>query len=283
MPANNLFYQAALAQFVKNNHAQLAKLYGGEADGFSQSDLELVLDYTAGKMLKVCFEYNGRFDDYTLKELALMPATARNLDVAAKLMARHEVGLMMNTPLYKAREVRPAYGNLLGPRVDEWRTNRMRETFKKIIDTGTEVERRTHILKISMQNYRINPSRDNKLKVNVAVKSLNKSLQASHYQAKAGAGWALRAGFSAYSVAKALNNIYLDKLANMAKSFGKVDEWLAHNGLKNGISEGISRRRNIVLRDLQLAHANPEYEGLQKFQERLRARTVIPTEGFFYA
>lgn len=36
MAANNLFYQAALAQFVKNNHANLAQLYVGDADGLSQ-------------------------------------------------------------------------------------------------------------------------------------------------------------------------------------------------------------------------------------------------------
>ncbi|WP_338924128.1 hypothetical protein V0M98_38585 (plasmid) [Pseudomonas silesiensis] len=283
MAANNLFYQAALAQFVKNNHANLAQLYGGDEDGLSQFDLELVLDQTAGQMLRLVFEYNGRFDQFTLRELALMPPANRNLEVAAKLMARNEIGLMMNTPLYKSRAARPAYGKLLGERVDEWRMNRMRETFQKISKTSEDVEGRTRTLKIAMQNFRVNPCKQNKLKVNVAVKSLNKSLLSSHYQAKAGAAWALRAGFSAHAVAKSLNGLYLKKMAKMAASFAKVDDWLAHNGIKSSISDGIDRRRKIVIRDLQLAHANPEYEGLQKFQDRLKTVKPIPNEGLVYA
>ncbi|WP_274645005.1 hypothetical protein [Pseudomonas serbica] len=283
MPSNNLFYQAALAQFVKNNHAKLAQLYGGDADGLSQYDLELILDQTAGQTLRLVFEYNGRFDQFTLNELALMPASKRNLEVAAKLMARHEVSLMMNTPLYKAMASRPAYGKILGERVDEWRMKRMRETFQKITKTSQQVERNTHRLKVAMKNFVDNPSKHNKMKVNVAVKSLKKSLVASHYQAKSGAAWALRAGFSAHAVAKSLNGLYLKKMAKMASSFGKVDNWLEHHGIKNDISAGIDRRRKIVIRDLRLADADPEYQGLQKFKALLKTRLTNSNEGLVYA
>lgn len=140
-----------------------------------------------------------------------MPVANRNLEVAAKLMARNKIGLMMYTLLYKARASRPAYGKLLGKKADEWRMNRMRGTFQKITKTSDDVEHRTRTLQIAMHNFRVNSCKQNKLKVNVAVKSLNKSLLSSHYQAKAGAAWALRAGFSAYSVAKSLNGLYLKK------------------------------------------------------------------------
>lgn len=283
MPSNNLFYQAALAQFVKNNHAKLAQLYGGDVDGLSQYDLELVLDQTAGQTLRLVFEYNGRFDQFTLNELALMPASKRNIEVAAKLMARHEVSLMMNTPLYKARASRPAYGKILGERVDEWRMKRMRETFEKITKTSQQVERNTHRLKVAMKVFVENPSQHNKIKVNVAVQSLKKSLVASHYQAKSGAAWALRAGFSAHAVAKSLNGLYLKKMAKMASSFGKVDNWLDHHGIKNDISTGLDRRRKIVIRDLRLADADPEYQGLQKFKANLKTRLTNLNEGLVYA
>lgn len=280
MSAHNPYFQTALADFVKRNHNELAALMSVSPQDISQYDLEQVLEGCAHEILSISFEFHGRFDQYALAEIALIPKSQRNLDFAAKLMARNEIANRMNKPLHQAHEARRPYGNVLGAMVDDWLTKRMRQTFRKIVDSSIEVEKRSRKLIAAMEAFKQDPSKENRVKVSVAVKSLNKGLVSSHYQAKAGAAWALRAGFSATAVTKGINQIYLKKMDRLVNSFERVDGWLGDRGIKTSIAAGIDRRRNIIERELVIAAGNREYNGLAKPQQKQAKYSI---EGMQYA
>ena len=117
MSAHNPYFQTALADFVKRNHNELAALMSVSPQDISQYDLEQVLQGCAEEILSISFEFHGRFDQYALAEIALIPKSQRNLDFAAKLMARNEIANRMNKPLHQAHEARRPYGTVLGAMV----------------------------------------------------------------------------------------------------------------------------------------------------------------------
>lgn len=252
-------YDSALTKFVKDNHSHLSLLYGTTPDQISQDDLKIMLGYTANFELRSVFEFKGKLGPEALFEIRRIPAASRTLETAAKAIAHHEVGLIINKPLNKARETLPSYGRALSSYVSEWRTRKMRATFRKLIGATNEVDKRTVSLLAAVKLYREVPSLQNKVKIQVAIKGVNKALLSAHFHAKAGAAWSLRAGFTGIQAAQAINTVYIRKVTKLSKSFAKLDAWLENNGIPSKVSNGITRRKKILSRELMLANADPEY------------------------
>jgi hypothetical protein len=270
MAKDNTGYDDALNTFVRENHSHLSLLYGTTPDQVSQTDLKVMLGYTADHVLQSIFEFKGKLGPETLFELRRIPASDRTLEGAAKAIAHHEVGLILNKPLNKARDVLPTYGKALSSFVTEWRTRKMRATFRKLITAADDVDRKTVALLAAVKQYRSLPTMSNKVAVQVAIKGVNKSLLVAHFHAKAGAAWSLRAGFSGIQVARAVNTVYIRKISKLSANFTKLDGWLNGQGISSKIGEGISRRKKILNRELMMANADPQYhrEILDKVDKR---------------
>lgn len=251
-------YDSALTRFVKDNHSHLSMLYGTTPDQVSPDDLKIMLGYTANLELRSVFEFKGRLGPEALFEIRRIPASSRTLDTAARAIAHHEVGLVINKPLSKARDVLPSYGKALTSYVSEWRTRKMRATFRKLVDASLEVERQTIALLDNVRAFREVPSLQNKMKVQISIKAVNKSLLSAHFHAKAGAAWSLRAGFTGIQAARAVNTVYIKKITKLAGSFERLDEFLQRQGIPSKVAEGINRRKKILNRELMLANADPE-------------------------
>lgn len=275
MSTKNDAYDSALTRFVRDNHSHLSLMYGTTPDQLSQDDLKVMISYTANLELRSVFEYKGNLGPEALFEIRRIPASSRTLDTAAKAIAHHEVGLVLNRPLSKARQVLPSYGKALSSYVSEWRTRKMRATFRKLVSASTEVDRKTEALISATKRYRDIPSLQNKMKVQVAIKAVNKSLLSAHFHAKAGAAWSLRAGFTGIQVARAINTVYIKKIKKLSANYERLDSWLGRNGIKSTISEGINRRNKILSRELMLANADISYNNdLIDRAERRGARNV---------
>lgn len=270
MTKDNTGYDDALNTFVRENHSHLSLLYGTTPDQVNHTDLKVVLGYTADHVLKSIFEFKGKLGPETLFELRRIPANDRTLEGAAKAIAHHEVGLILNKPLNKARDVLPTYGKALSSYVTEWRTRKMRATFRRLIGAADDVDRKTVALLAAVKQYRTLPTLNNKVAVKVAIKDVNKSLLAAHYHAKAGAAWSLRAGFGAMQVARAVNGVYIRKISKLSTNFVKLDKWLNDQGISSTIGDGINRRKKILNRELMMANADPQYhrEMLDKAETR---------------
>lgn len=252
-------YDSALTKFVKDNHSHLSLLYGATPDQVSQDDLKIMLGYTANLELRSVFEFKGKLGPEALFEIRRIPASSRTLDTAARAIAHHEVGLVINKPLSKARDVLPSYGKALTSYVSEWRTRKMRATFRKLVDASLEVDNKTRTLLATVKAFREVPSLQNKIKVQVAIKGVNKSLLSAHFHAKAGAAWSLRAGFTGIQAARAINTVYITRITRLANSFEKLDDFLQRQGIPSNVSEGINRRKKILNRELMLANADPSF------------------------
>jgi hypothetical protein len=270
MTMDNTGYDNALDKFVRENHSHLSLLYNTTPDQVSQADLKVMLGYTADHVLKSIFEFKGKLGPETLFELRKIPATSRTLEGAAKAIAHHEVGLILNKPLNKARDVLPTYGKALSSFVGEWRTRKMRATFRKLIAASDDVDRKTTALLAAAKQYRALPSLSNKVAVQVAIKGVNKSLLAAHFHAKAGAAWSLRAGFTGMQVARAVNTVYIRKMTKLSANYANLDKWLNAQGVTSKIGDGISRRKKILNRELMMANADPKYqsEAIEKSDSR---------------
>lgn len=252
-------YEAALTKFVKDNHSHLSLLYGTTPDQVSQDDLKIMLGYTANLELRSVFEFKQKLGPDALFEIRRIPSSLRHLETAAKAIAHHEVGLVINKPLSRARDVLPTYGKALSSYVTEWRTRKMRATFRKLVDASVDVENKTRGLLDTVKAYREIPSLQNKIKVQLALKSVNKSLLSAHFHAKAGAAWSLRAGFTGIQAARAVNTVYIKKITRLGNSFEKLDRYLQSQGIASKVSEGINRRKKILNRELMLANADPSF------------------------
>lgn len=252
-------YDSALTKFVRDNHSHLSLLYGATPDQVSTDDLKIMLGYTANLELRSVFEFKGKLGPEALFEIRRIPSSSRTLDTAAKAIAHHEVGLVINKPLSRARDVLPTYGKALTSYVAEWRTRKMRATFRKLVDASLEVDNKTRKLLETVRAFREVPSLQNKLKVQVAIKGVNKSLLSAHFHAKAGAAWSLRAGFTGIQAARAINTVYITRITRLANSFEKLDESLQRLGIPSNVSEGINRRKKILNRELMLANADPSF------------------------
>lgn len=250
-------YDSALTKFVKDNHSSLSLLYGATPDQVSTDDLKIMLGYTANLELRSVFEFKGRLGPEALFEIRRIPSSSRTLESAAKAIAHHEVGLVINKPLSKAREVLPTYGKAISSYVSEWRMRKMRATFRKLVDASLDVDRKTSALLDTVKAFREVPSLQNKIKVQVAIKSVNKSLLSAHFHAKAGAAWSLRAGFTGIQAARAVNTVYIQRISKLANSFEKLDSFLQKQGISSNVSDGIHRRKKILNRELMLANADP--------------------------
>lgn len=250
-------YDLALAKFVKENHSQLSFLYGTTPDQVSSDDLRIVLGYTANLELRSVFEFKGKLGPEALFEIRRIPAASRTLDTAARAIAHHEVGLVINKPLSKARDVLPSYGKALGGYVAEWRMRKMRATFRKLVDASLEVDNKTRALLDAVKSYRDVPTLQNKIKVQSAIKGVNKSLLSAHFHAKAGAAWSIRAGFTGLQAARAINTVYIQRINKLSASYEKLDDFLQRQGISSKVSEGINRRKKILNRELMLANSEP--------------------------
>jgi hypothetical protein len=250
-------YDIALNKFVRDNHSHLSLLYGAPPEQVSSEDIKIMLGYTADLELRAVFEFKGRLAQEALFEIRKIPAEQRTLETAAKAIAHHEVGQILNKPLSKARDALPAYGKALSSYVVEWRTKKMRATFRKLIDATMEVDNRTAALLDAARGYRDLPTLQNKVRVQVAIKGLNKSLLSAHFHAKAGAAWSLRAGYTGIKAARAVDTVYIQKVTKLAGKLEKLDSWLSEKGISSKMSEGIIRRKKILNRELMLANADP--------------------------
>lgn len=250
-------YDSELTKFVRDNHSHLSFLYGTTPDQVSADDLKIMLGYTANLELRSVFEFKGKLGPEALFEIRRIPASSRTLDTAARAIAHHEVGLVINKPLSKARDILPVYGKALGVYVSEWRTRKMRATFRKLVDASMEVDNKTRVLLEAARAFRDVPSLQNKIKVQAAIKGVNKSLLTAHFHAKAGAAWSIRAGFTGIQAARAINTVYIQKITKLSASYAKLDDFLQLQGITCKVSEGINRRKKILNRELMLANADP--------------------------
>lgn len=257
MKPDEVFYNSALQVFVKRYKDDLESLFDFRSGDISDEGLCLAVDYVAGLHLRACFEYKGVLNHEALNELRFIPRNLMSPSRAAQAIAQFEVGQTLNKPLHKSFQKKLNYGSKLINLIEEWRTKKMRSTFKKLINSSLDAEKKAVSLVKAIQMFRKEPSAQNKAKVSVAVKNLNKSLVSSHYHARAGAAWSLRAGFTGIRTARAMNNVYIKKIARLGESLSKLDTWLNNNGIKSQMAEGIHRRKKILNRELMLANADP--------------------------
>lgn len=261
MPSENAFFTAAMNQFVKKHMTKLSSLYGVSEDEVSHFDMTAIVNYTAGLEVRSVFEFKGRLDDEAISELRLVPPSRRSLEEASKAISRQEIGLMMNKPIYKAREFQPEYGRFFNRYLEGWRTKRMRRSFNNLVKSTGEVNRRTRILLSLIRNYQANPSHEARMKVGGAIKGLNKALVSVHVHARYGGAWAIRAGFSTRSVSKAVSSLYISKMTRLSSSLCKLDNYLNSHGFTSNMAQGVNKRKRILSRELMAANVDPAFHG----------------------
>lgn len=276
MSAKDFSFKVALDNFVASNHGHLSTMFGANPSDLSHDDLKVIVEYTAGLQLRTVFEFKGTLGPEALFELKRIPAEKRTMEKAAKAIAHHEVGLLMNKELFRARDVLPTYGKKLSKFVEEWRTKKMRATFRKLVSASNDVDKKTSGLLSTMKDFKEVPSLQNKQAVQLAVKSLNKSLLSAHFHARAGAIWSLRSGYTGIQTARAMNTVYVKKISRLALSAEKIDSWLSEKGISSSISEGINRRKKILNRELMMANADPEFNRV--FIDQVESKSVKKIE-----
>ncbi len=259
MKTDQLFYKSALLAFSEQYLDQLSELYNIRPGSLKAGDMVIILEYTANLQMESVFEFNGRLGQLAINEIRNIPESSRSLEKVAKSIAHHEVGLTINRPLHKSLNENPDYGKLLQDMVSEWRVRKMRSTFRKLITSSFVAEQKIKELISVSRKYKSDPSYENKLAVKVAINSVNKSLISAHFQARAGAAWSLRAGFTGIRAARAMNSVYIKKINKLAESLSQMDNWLISNGIKSEMAIGINRRKKILNRELMLANSDPRY------------------------
>lgn len=249
---------SSLYDFVEKHNTKLSLLYGVEPGTLSNDDLRTILTYTFGLEFKKLFKEKGRLDDEALAEIKLAPKSKRNIDVATKAIVHKDIGNTINKPIHKARDRDRRFGSYFSERIEAYRTEKMRQSFKRLVAATAQIEARTRTL-VAYINYAIQyPSPESRRNVSFAIRQLNGSLVAAHMSARAGTVWALRSGFGSRSVSKALSSLYIQRMNRIAGTYKKLDTFLAHTGIRSNISDGIVKRKKILTRELMMANADPD-------------------------
>lgn len=258
MGMQDITYENSLNKFISDHHAKLSLLYGVEPELLSSNDIKTILKYSFGLKLKKIHETKGDIDEEAITELKLIPKSKRNIDIASKAIAHKDVGYAINKPIHKARDRDNRFGKYFSEKIEAWRVARMRQSFNRMVTATAQIEARTKTL-LSFINYAIqHPSPQSRRNVSFAIKQLNGSLVTAHTSARAGAVWAMRSGFSSRSVSRAISTLYIQRMGRLASTYKKLDTFLAHEGIRSNISNGIVKRKKILTRELMLANADPE-------------------------
>jgi len=242
-------YNQALATFVHTNQAPLAALFGVPEHAMDAPRLGKLLQSTIGGQLQTHFEFHGRFDAGILSELRLVPLAKRT---AHKLTAeqRVEIGRVQNRSLSKVAELQNDASTFLSAQLTRWRTARMRSEMRKLAEASQQVELQTRRLVATIQRFKHNPTPENRYGMMRSMKGLNKSLLNIHYRARSAGAWAISAGFSPKAAAKALDHLYLRKMAKLGNSLLRLDTWLNSQGIKASMGAGVKRRQHIIAEEL---------------------------------
>lgn len=251
-------YNKALNRFVMGNHTKLSLLYGVQPELLTTYDLEAILNSSYGIELKKIHETKGEIDEEAIGELKLLPKSKRDVDEVSKAIAHKKLASSAKTPLHKAGERDNKFGKSFSEKIEHWRLEKMKQSFKRMVTATAQVEARTKTL-IAFINYAIEyPSPNSRRNVSFAIKGLSGSLLTAHTSARSGAAWAMRSGFSSRSVSAAVSTLYLHRIGSMAKTYKKLDTFLAHTGIRSNISNDIVKRNKILTQELKLASADPE-------------------------
>lgn len=272
MKSHNAFFNASLRNFVSKNHGQISDQFGEDGPQLTPEDLFKMMEVSVGPQMRALFERKGRIDESIIKEIAMMPKSERTINHLSNLIARAEIGMAMNKPIYRAMEESPSYGPLLDPFISAYRRVRMRREMLALSNTAIDIEKNALNLMAAVSRLKASPTEQNKVRVRVAIKTVNKSLLKAHRRARIGSVWALRSGFSGDSVMRAMNRLYMKRMKKLSPGMARLDEIISSHGIKSEISKGIDRRHSIINREMMMACANPN---LLRADHSHRRKSVI--------